>query len=68
MARREDRLARRAEAKAVIEARAQERVAAEQADYEAKLEERAERERMTGPRPRGHPPMPPVPGPRDGDQ
>ena len=68
IARREDRLARRAEAKAVIEARAQERVAAEQADYEAKLAERAERERMTGRRPRGRPPMPPVPGPRDGDQ
>ncbi len=68
MARREDRLARLAEAKAVLEARAAERAAAEQADYEAKLAQRAERERTTGRRPRGRPPTPPVPGPRDGDQ
>src|SRR5256712_8744613 len=68
IARREDRLARLAEAKAVLEARAQERAAAEQADYEAKLAQRAERERTTGRRPRGRPPTPPVPGPRDGDQ
>ena len=68
MARREDRLARLAEAKAVLEARAAERAAAEQADYEATLAQRAERERTTGRRPRGRPPTPPVPGPRDGDQ
>ncbi len=37
MARREDRLMRLAEAKAVLEARATERAAAEQAEYEAKL-------------------------------
>ncbi len=37
MARREDRLARLAEAKAVLQVRAAERAAAEQADYEAKL-------------------------------
>jgi transposase len=66
--RREDRLARLAEAKAVLEARAQERAAAEQAEYEAKLAQRAERERTTGRRPGGRPPAPPVPGPRDGDQ
>src|SRR6266702_6838168 len=68
MARREDRLARLAEAKAVLQARAAERAAAEQADYEAKLAQRAERERTTGRRPRGRRPTPPVPGPRDGDQ
>src|SRR2546422_5925115 len=68
IARREDRLARLAEAKAVLEARAAERAAAEQAEYEAKLAQREERERATGRRPRGHPPIPPVPGPRDGDQ
>ena len=68
IARREDRLARLAEAKAVIEARAKERAAAEQAEYEAKLAQRAERERTTGRRPGGRPPAPPVPGPRDGDQ
>ncbi len=68
MARREDRLARLAEAKAVLQARAGERAAAEQAEYEAKLAQRAERERTTGRRPGGRPPTPPVPGPRDGDQ
>jgi len=68
MARREDRLARLAEAKAVLQARATERLAAEQAEYEAKLAQRAERERTTGRRPGGRPPTPPVPGPRDADQ
>jgi transposase len=68
MARREDRLARLAQAKAVLEARAVERAAAEQADYEATLAQRAERERTTGRRSGGRPPKPPVPGPRDGDQ
>src|SRR6266702_2869408 len=68
IARREDRLARLAEAKAVLEARAAERAAAEQAEYEAKLAQRAERERTTGRRPGGRPPTPPVSGPRDGDQ
>jgi transposase len=68
IARREDRLARLAEAKAVLEARARERAAAEQADYEAKLAQRAERERTTGRRPGGRPPTPPVPGARSGDQ
>src|SRR5947209_11520230 len=68
MARREDRLARLAEAKAVLEARAAERTAAEQAEYEEKMAKRAERERTTGRRPGGRAPTPPVPGPRDGDQ
>jgi len=68
IARRENRLVRLAEAKAVLEARAQERTAAEQAEYEAKLAQRAERERTTGRRPGGRPPSPPVPGARDGDQ
>src|SRR2546421_4716432 len=66
MARREDRLARLAEAKAVLEARAVERAAAEQAEYETKLAQRAERERTTGRRSAGRPPSPPAPGPRDG--
>ncbi len=68
IARRQDRLTRLAEAKAVIEARAQERTAAEQADYEARMAQRAERERTTGRCTGGRPPTPPVPGPRDGDQ
>jgi hypothetical protein len=66
--RREDRLARLAEARALLEARAAERAAAEQAAYSATLAQRAERERTTGRRPGGRPPTPPVPGPRDGDQ
>ena len=68
IARREDRLARLAEAKAVLEARAQERAAVEQADYEERMAERAERERTTGRRPGGHPPTPPTSEPREGDQ
>ena len=68
MARREDRLARLAAAKAVLQARATERAAAEQAEYEAKLAQRVERERTTGRKPGGRPPTPPVPGLRDGDQ
>lgn len=68
IARREERLARLAEAKAVLEARAKERYAAEQAEYEAKLRERADKEQRTGKKPRGKPPTPPPPGPQDGDQ
>jgi hypothetical protein len=68
MTRREDRLARLAQAKAVLQARAVERAAAEQAEYEARMAQRAERERTTGRKPGGRPPTPPVPGPRDGDQ
>src|ERR1700687_3085176 len=48
LARREDRLARLAKAKAVLETRATERAAAEQAVYEAKLEQRAAPGRTTG--------------------
>jgi transposase len=68
IARREDRLERLKEAKAVLEARAKERAAAEQAEYEAKMAERAEKQRKTGRRLAGRPPVPPVPGPHDGDQ
>src|SRR5712672_2938220 len=68
IARRQDRLGRLAEAKAVLQARAAERTATEQACYDAKMVQRAERERTTGRRTGGRPPTPPVPGPRDGDQ
>jgi transposase len=68
IARREDRLARLAQAKAVLEARAAERTAAEQAEYEEKMAQRAERERTMGRRSGGRPPTPPVPGPREKDQ
>lgn len=54
--RREARLAALAEAKQKIEARVAER---EQAEYEAKLEARAERERRTGKKPGGRAPKPP---------
>ena len=63
-----EEMARLAEAKAVLEARAQERMAEEQADYEARLALRAERERTTGRSRGGRLPTPPTPGPRDGDQ
>jgi transposase len=65
---RQARLARLAEAKAVLEARAKEREAAEQAEYEAKVQEREEKARKSGRKPRGRPPTPPTPGPRDKDQ
>jgi hypothetical protein len=56
---RKARLARLAEAKAVLEARA---------EYDAKLQERAEKARQTGRTPRGRAPKPPDPGPRDKNQ
>lgn len=68
LARREDRLKRLAEAKAVLEARAAERHVLEQAEYEAKVAQRAHQEEQTGKKPRGKPPTPPTPGPKDGDQ
>ncbi len=68
LARRQERLARLAEAKAALEARAQERDAAEQAAHQAKLREREAAARRGGRPPRGRPPRPPTPGPRDKDQ
>jgi len=68
IARREARLARLAEAKAVLEARAKEREVLEQAEYAAKVREREAKAQRTGKRPRGRPPTPPTPGPRDDDQ
>jgi transposase len=65
---RQARLARLAEAKAVLEARAKERTALEQAEYDAKVQERAEKARQTGRTPRGRAPKPPTPGPPDKDQ
>ena len=65
---RQERLAHLAKAKAVLEARAQERYAAEQAEYQAKLREREKKTRQKGHKPRGRPPQPPQPGPRDQDQ
>jgi transposase len=65
---REERLVRLAEAKAVLEARAKEREALDQAEYEAKVREREAKARRTGKPPRGRPPTPPTTGPRDDDQ
>jgi transposase len=57
--RREDRLAKLAEAKAKIEARAKERFEQEQAEHEAKMKARAAKEAETGRKPGGRPPQPP---------
>jgi transposase len=65
---REERLANLAQAKAVLEARAKERYEAEQAEYEAKLREREKKARKHHRKPKGRPPQPPEPGPRDIDQ
>ena len=62
------KLAKLAEAKQVLAARAEARYEAEQADYEAKLAERAAKERQRGHKLGGRPPKPPEPGVRDKDQ
>jgi transposase len=66
--RRQQQLARLAEAKQVLEARAQARYQAEMADYEAKMEAREEKAAKRGRKPPGRPPQLPTPGPRDKDQ
>lgn len=68
LARREERLRRIAAAKATIEARAKERFAREQAEYEAKMRAREETAKSTGRRPGGTPPSPPAAGPGPKDQ
>ena len=66
--RREDRIAKLAEAKKVMEARAKERLIEEQAAYQEKLAAREAKEQSTGKKPRGKAPTPPQEGPRDKDQ
>ena len=68
LARREDRLAAIAEAKAKIEAVAQERFAREQSTYEAKRAARQAKAEATGKKPGGREPTAPTPGPRPDDQ
>jgi transposase len=68
IANREERLARLAQAKAALEARAAEEEALEQAEYEAKMRKRNQQQQRTGKKPRGRPPTPPSPGPQDKDQ
>jgi hypothetical protein len=68
LARREQRLAEIAKARATIEARAKERQAREQAEYAAKMAARAAKAAATGRKPSGRPPEPPTAGPGAGDQ
>lgn len=65
---RQERLTHLAQAKAVIEARAQERDAAEKAAYDAKVRECDENAHRHKRPPRGRAPKPPKAGPRDNDQ
>ena len=68
IAMRRARIARLQEARTVLEARADERYAADLAEYEAQVAARTEKERLTGRKPRGKPFTPPTPGPADTDQ
>jgi transposase len=68
LARREARLAKLAEARAKIEARAKERFERERAEYEAKLAARQAKAEATGREPSGRPLQPPVEAPLPTDQ
>jgi transposase len=65
---RQERLERLAEAKKVLQARALERQAAEQAEYAAKQQRRDKKAQDTGRKPPGRPPTPPSGEPQDKDQ
>lgn len=65
---RQERLLNLAQAKAVLEARAQERHEVDKAEYEAKMREREEKTKRTGRKPGGKAPKPPTAGPRAKDQ
>jgi transposase len=65
---RQERLVNLAEAKRVLEARAQLRYELEQAEYEAKMGQREEKAQASGHKPKGRVPEPPVPGARPRDQ
>ena len=68
LALREKRLAKLAEARARIEARAKERYERERAEHEAKLAAREAKTAATGKKPGGKPPAPPAEGPLPKDQ
>ena len=68
LARREDRLRQLAVARAKIEARAKERYDRELAEHEAKMAARAAKTAVTGRKPGGKAPQPPVEGPLPKDQ
>jgi transposase len=65
---RQDRLVNLAQAKTVLEERAQVRYETEQAEYEAKVRQREQKAQESGHKPRGRAPQPPVPGTRPRDQ
>ena len=65
IARREARQRQLAEAKLVLEQRAQARYEAEKAEYDEKMQERAAKAEATGKKPRGRAPKPPQEGPRE---
>ena len=65
---RQERLLNLSQAKAVLEARAQERYEADKAEYDAKMREREEKTKRTGRKPGGKAPKPPTAGPRAKDQ
>ena len=68
LARREERLAKLAEARARIEARAKERFEREKTEHEARLAAREAKAEATGKKPGGKPPQPPTEGARPTDQ
>ena len=68
LARREQRLAAIARAKATLEARAKERHARDQARHDAKMAQQAAKTAATGKKPSGPVPQPPVEGPLPTDQ
>ena len=65
---RKERLENLAQAKAVLEARAQDRYAVEKAEYDERVREREAKARKHRKRPRGRAPKPPEAGPREKDQ
>jgi transposase len=65
---RQERLVKLAQAKAILEARAQERYEAEKAEYEAKLRQQENKAAKPKRKRGGRKPKPPQPGPRPKDQ
>src|ERR1700749_2480019 len=68
LARREERLAKLAEARAKLDARAKERFEREMTEHLAKLAARDEKAAANGKKPGGSPPAPPLEGPQAKDQ
>jgi hypothetical protein len=68
LARREERLAKLAEARAKLEARAKERFEREMAEHRAKLAARDKETAASGKKPGGRTPAPPLEGPQPKDQ